>query len=109
MWGCFCSILFRNISDGERFPCDRLKKVSSLFLTVEFTFCGTEYSITVRSCENPIGFRFEIINLLLSVHDESESWCLYTAYRENLTVLSVFERIKAGRIHSQKPVADSTA
>ena len=75
-------------------------------LFVGFVDDGGEGGVAVDGGEYPVGFWLEVVDLVLSVDDESERGCLYASDGEDLSVLSVFEGVEACGVHAEEPVAD---
>ena len=109
VWRCFCAAFLLHVGYGERFSLYRGKRLFSLLLGGEFSFRSRERGVAVYRGEHPVRLRFKVVNLLLPVHYQRQRRCLHSSYRQHLPVLPVFQRVQAGGVHSQYPVADGTA
>ena len=92
----------------ERLALDGGEGFLSFLLRGKLSLRGGEGGVTIHGCQDPIRLRLEVLDLLLTVHDEGEGRGLYTADAEHLTVLTIPEGIEAGGVHTQQPVADGT-
>jgi len=50
-----------------------------------------------------------MFNLVLAVHDQGEGRSLHSPDRQDLSVLSIFQRVETGGIHPEQPVAVGSA
>ena len=64
------------------------------------TIHGCKGGVTIHGCQDPIRLGLEVLDLLLTVHDEGEGRGLHAADAEHLTVLAIPKGIEAGGIHA---------
>ena len=50
-----------------------------------------------------------MVDFLLPIDYQSQCRCLHTTYTKHLFILSVFQCVESGCVHSQQPIADSSA
>ena len=80
-------------SHGEGLSCDGAECFLAFLLAGEFTACGGKLCVAIDGGKHPVGFWLEVVDFLLSVHDECKGGSLYTSYAEHLSVLSVFQGV----------------
>ena len=128
---CFRAVFLGHGSHGERRSLNFGQCGASFLLRLEasaqrtlfvarrggFFFFVVEHSgkerVAVGRGEHPVILGFEILNLLLAVHDKRERGRLHAAYGKRLlplpAVAAVFQCIEARGVHAQEPVADGAA
>ena len=104
----FLACLLLYAGDLEGFAFNEREGCFAFFLVLEFALSGGEGGVAVDGRKHPIGFGLEIVYLLLAVHNECQSWCLYTSDGEYLAILAVLQSIETRGVHAENPVADGT-
>ena len=94
-----------NIFDSKTVSLCGLQEVTTFALITEASLGAGKQRIPVFGDQNPIGFWFEILYLVVSVNDHGQGGSLYATNAEYLLVPAELQRIEAGRIHSKEPVA----
>ena len=89
MWRCLGTIFLLYGGNGEGFVGNRLKGLLSFFLGGVLSFRCYEGGIPIDGGQHPVRLGHEGINLLLSVHDQSQCGCLHPTDAQHLFVLSV--------------------
>src|SRR5574344_1967186 len=105
MWRLLRTVLLLYIGHGEWFSCYLFEKLLPLFLGGKLALGGSEHRVAIIGGKHVICLWLKIFYLFLPVYDEGERWCLHTSYAQHLAVLSIFQCIKPGGVHSQYPVA----
>ena len=82
--GLFSPILLRHVCDGKRFPLDGGEGLFAFFLGLVLSFRCRELCVTIDGCQHPVGFRLEIVYLLLPLYDEGKCRGLDPSYGQNL-------------------------
>ena len=75
---------------------------------IAFTDQSRKGGITIICFQFPVLFRLEVGDLQLAVDNQCQRRSLHTADGKHLFVLTVFDSIKTGSIHSQQPVPHCT-
>ena len=104
----FLALFLLNLSDGERLAFNGLESLLALFFLGELAFCCRKRDVAIDGGQHPVGLGLEVVYLLLAVDDEGQRRRLHTTYRQHLPVLAVLQRVEAGAVHAQQPVADGT-
>ena len=100
------ALLLAHVGHGEGLAGDGAECLLSLLLAGELARGGGKLGVAVDGGEHPVGFRLEVVDFLLPVHDEGEGGGLHASDAQHLPVLSVFQGIEARGVHAENPVAD---
>ena len=84
----------------ERLALDGGEGFLSFLLRGKLSLRGGKGGVTIHGCQDPIRLRLEVLDLLLTVHDEGEGRGLHATDAEHLTVLAIPKGIEAGGIHA---------
>ena len=109
LWGLLLTLFLLNLSYLERLALDGGKGFFALFLRGELAFSGSKSGIAINGGQYPVGLGLEVLDFLLTVHDERQGGRLHTTDGQYLTVLTVLKCVQAGGVHAQQPVANGTA
>ena len=105
---CLVSLLLAYIGNGEGFAGDGTESLLAFLLAGKLAAGSGKLGVAVDGGEYPVRFRNEVVDFLLAVYDEGKGRGLHPADAEHLSVLTVFQCIKSGGVHTENPVADGT-
>ena len=106
---CLAALLLLHLGHFKGPSLDELEGLLALLLRGELPLRGGEGGVAVDGGQHPVGLWLEVVNLLLSVHDEGEGGGLHAADAEHLAVLSVLDGVEARGVDAQQPVAHGAA
>ena len=98
----------RYVGDGERESFYFLQEILSLRFGLEFSLRDREGRVPIYGLQFPIGLGDKVLDFELPIDNQCQCRSLHSSDREYLAVLPIFERVEAGCVHSQQPVADSS-
>ena len=102
------SLFLAYICNREGFAGDGTESFLAFLFTGKLAAGGGKLGVAVDGGEYPVRFGNEVVDFLLAVYDEGKGRGLYPADAEHLSVLTVFQCIKSGGVHTENPVADGT-
>ena len=106
LFGSLFAVFLLHLRHGERLVLNPFEALFAFLLAGEFSLRSRKQRVSVDSREHPVGFRFEVVNLFLAVHDECQCGCLHPSDAQHLLVLSVLQCVQSCGVHAQNPVAD---
>ena len=106
MGRCLGAPLLLHVGHGKRFAGNGGEGLLALLLARELARSGRKRRVAVDGGQHPVGFRLEVVYLLLPVHDECQRGGLHPPDGQHLPVLPVFQRVEPCGVHAQYPVAD---
>ena len=104
----FVSLFLAHICDGERFTCDGTECFFTFLLAGKLAAGSRKLSVAIDGGKYPVRFGNEVVDFLLAVHDQGEGRGLHPADAEHLSILTIFQSIKTGGVHTENPVANGT-
>ena len=105
---CLVSLFLAYIRNREGFAGDGTECFLAFLLAGKLAAGGGKLGVAVDGGEYPVRFGNEVVDFLLAVYDEGKGRGLHPADAEHLSVLTVFQCIKSGGVHTKNPVADGT-
>ena len=102
------SLLLAYIGNGEGFAGDGAESLLAFLLAGKLAAGCRKLGVAIDGGEYPVRFGNEVVDFLLAVYDEGKGRGLHPADAEHLSVLTVFQCIKSGGVHTENPVADGT-
>ena len=102
------SLLLAYIGNGEGFAGDGTESLLAFLLAGKLAAGGGKLGVAVDGGEYPVRFGNEVVDFLLAVYDEGKGRGLHPADAEHLSVLTIFQCVKSGGVHTENPVADGT-
>ena len=102
------SLFLAYIGNREGFAGDGTECFLAFFLAGKLAAGGGKLGVAIDSGEYPVWLGNKVVDFLLSVYDEGKGRGLHPADAEHLSVLTIFQCIKSGGVHTENPVADGT-